>query len=127
MDGMGKNTKKVMQMAWTDNIQKSTIKATKDGKKVNAQREPGTTGDFQTALNRLCQALNRADSVGITFTKNEKAYIVDAINAMGELLVLMKSPKSEIRMNQGVEHIKKALRNAEAWRDKLSPPKPKQP
>ena len=126
MDGMGKNTNKVMHMAWDSNIAKKTTKAKKDGKTVNPQREPGTTGDFQTALNRFCQALKRADSVGVTYTKNEMKHIVKAIDAMGDVIDLFKSPKSNIRLNQSLDHVNAALRNASAWKvrfnKELNPP-----
>ena len=128
MDGMGKNTNKVMQMAWDSDIAKKTTKARKDGKKVNPQREPGTTGDFQTALNRFCQALKRADSVGVTYTKNEMKSIVKAIDAMGDMIDLFKSSKSGIRTNQSLDHVNAALRNAAAWKKDFNKRlKPKQP
>ena len=131
IDGMGKKTRKVMHMAWDSNIAKRTTKAAKNGNKVNPQREPGTTGDFQTALNRFCQALKRADSAGVTYTKHEMKAIVKAIDSMGDMIDLFKSPKSGVRTNQSLDHINAALRNAAVWKTefnlKLNPPQPSKP
>ena len=102
VDGMGKNTKsEVVIMKW--NVpEHTTIKKTKNGKKTNTQREPGTTGDVVTCANRLMQMLERFETTGRTFTKDDARLLQAWLLATANIVEHVgHSKKTAFRLNQG--------------------------
>tara|TARA_R100000329_G_scaffold133621_1_gene113429 strand:+ start:76 stop:495 length:420 start_codon:yes stop_codon:yes gene_type:complete len=102
MDGMGKNTKsEVVIMKW--NVpEHTTIKKTKNGKKTNTQREPGTSGDVITCANRILQMLDRFETTGRTFTKDDARLLQAWLLATANIVEHVgHSKKTAFRLNQG--------------------------